>query len=689
MDLVYHEKHFFPRISEDLSSLPLDKLNCTISKYIIEKFFIVNSNYITRTEEYPFLTLNSTKKQNISNEYLLKIHKSYELSGEYFCFQRKKINFLIFMNKNEQKIKDLNSLLFYLFSHNTNEEDSISVTIIMCSYTYLTEFKANCIFHDKPYYFFTDYCTQNKLEYEKFTKFKIPKFKVLNLNMYDVTSLNILIDLDIKPIFLPQFFIYDRNYKVLYKDNLFQETPTQFQNICNQIYTLISQPYRSNSTLYLGTQNPIKITTFFDKLEKEINNDSCFKSEEEFQQIRSMLLDKCLKQEKTQKRGKTCKMYFVKKVQNLNYDLSLSAISKTIYLQPFIYQSSNYILPDFLYGSNYLKFPKLFHNAQNEYLNYTLKCALSYITNTNIKCDMTFNTKKRISNITQAENREFNVEYHESFDIYYVPLNFKILFKDKSKYFSVNLYPKLNPEETFKILFKDIHDIDKEFIIKDNEITILQYFMEDLYVYQFDLGEKLNSFKLAFPNVKFKYCIVILIPCEKFKNSIHADSITAFLNSCQHVDEILIFTYVFNEFKQLTKYLTNGPFIYIFDQKKQMCSFEVFPGDRKRIEEWFYATLTRLLNPNKWRFDISKSQYKQLKVLSKEIMSINEHNSEKELIVVNLNKIKSFDIIKKPTKYQIEVMKANDDVNLKDRLLVIQNRIISIIGKEAEIVKVI
>ena len=64
-------------------------------------------------------------------------------------------------------------MLFYIFNNNPNEEDSISVTILMSSYTYMTDFKPNCIFHDKPYHFFTDYCTQNKNEYEKFTKTKI------------------------------------------------------------------------------------------------------------------------------------------------------------------------------------------------------------------------------------------------------------------------------------------------------------------------------------------------------------------------------------------------------------------------------------------------------------------------------------------------------------------------------------
>lgn len=682
MDLVYNSQYFFPRKQEDLGQLPLDKLNCTINKYIIEKFFIVNCNYITRREEYPFLAMN-VPNQQISNNYLLKINKCYELGGEYFCFQRKKMNFVIFLNKNEQKIKDLYAMLFYIYNNNPNEEDSINVTILMSSYTYLTDFKPNCIFHDKPYHFFTDYCTQNKVDYEKFTKTKVPKFKVINLNMYDVASLNILIDLDVKPIFLPQFIIYDKNYKILYKDNLFQETPERFVEICQKIFKFISEPYDPKKDFYLGTRSPIRIGSFFEKIEKEIKNNSIFKNEEEFLAVRSMILDKCLKQEKNQKRGKTCKVYFITRVQNLNYDLSNSAISKITYVKPFVFQNSNSSLPDFLYGSNFIKFTKLLHNGPNEYLSYTYQCAKSYISNTGMKCEMSFETKKKVSNLTILEKREFNIEYTESFENYYIPLNFKILFRDKMKFFTINLFPKLNKEETFKILFKDINDNDKEFIIQENEITILQYFREDLFIYQIDLSEKINTLKQMYPNIKFKYCILVLIPCDKFKNSIHYDGIMKFLNSCKQIDEVLVFTYVINDFKQLTKYITNGPFIYIFDQNKQSVSFEVFPGDRKRIEEWFLNSMTKILNPYKWKFNISKNQYKELKELKSSILELYGINSEKEIISLFLTKKKMFD---SPQKcfYFVEVVKCGEDEKMRDKLLLLQKKIKTIIGNESE-----
>lgn len=687
MDLIYDPINFFPRKPEELTQLPLDKLNCTINKYIIEKFFIVNCNYITRLEEYPFLTMN-VPGQQISNEFLLKTNKSYELGGEYFCFQRKKMNFVIFMNKNEQKIKDLYAMLFYIFNNNPNEEDSISVTILMSSYTYMTDFKPNCIFHDKPYHFFTDYCTQNKNEYEKFTKTKIPKFKVLNLNMYDVNSLSIMIDLDVKPIFLPQFIIYDKNYRMLYKDNLFQETPDAFVEICKQIYKFISEPYKANNGLFLGSKSPIKISSFFKKIEKEISNGSVLQNEDEFNSLRTMILDKCLKQDKNQKRGKTCKIYFIKKIKNLNYDLSYSAISKTTYLTPFVFQNSTNSLPDFLYGTNYVKFIKILHDGPNQYLNYTYHCARSYIANTRMKCEMSFMTKKKISNLSLMEKREFNFEYLESFQNYYVPLNFKILFRDKAKYFSINLFPKLNFEETFKLHFKDLNDKDKELIIKENEITIIQYFREDLYVYQIDLSEKISFFQKLYPNVKINYVILFLIPCDKFKNSIHYEGITKFLNSCKHIDDVLIFTYVLNEFKELTKYITNGPFIYIFDQKRQPISFEIFPGDKKRIEEWFYNSLMKILNPYKWKYTINKEQYKEIKQLVPSILSINQENEDKEIITVYLNKKKMFDDPNK-NEYSVEIVKCGEEEKAKEKLIEIKNKLISIIGKECDEISLI
>ena len=315
MDLIVKKGYFFPRKPEELFLLPLDKLNCTINKYIVEKYLIINYNYITRQDEYPFLKFKDGNHFDISNFYLLRVHKFYELGSEYFSFQRKKVNLVVVINKSEQKLKDLNLLLFYLYKNNPYGEDEIGISIIITSFVCGVEFKPNCLFHDKPYHFYTDYCTQYKEEYENFSKNKIPKIKMHTLNLYDVNSLDILIDLGIKPNFLPQFIFYDRNYRIIYKDNLFQETPENFMKICQQIYSMIGSPFniKKNSSLEQVPCN-IRVNSFFDFIEKKYSQNQICQNLMEYEQLKKTILDKCLTSEKGPKKGRTCKIYFITKI---------------------------------------------------------------------------------------------------------------------------------------------------------------------------------------------------------------------------------------------------------------------------------------------------------------------------------------------------------------------------------------
>lgn len=682
MDLVLKDNYFFPKNPEEIFQLPLDTINCYMNKYIVEKYLIINYNYITRTDEYPFLRMDPNNSVNISNNYLLRIHKFYELDKVYFTFQRKKMNLVVFINKSEQKLKDLNLLLFYLLKNNPHGEDSISVTIIITSFVCSVEFKPNCLFHDKPYHFYTDYCTKNKAEYEKFSKNKLPKIKIYNLNLYDVNSLDILIDLGIKPNFLPQFIFYDRNYRVIYKDNLFQETPENFTKICQQIYNIIASPFNMNKNQSLEKiQNNIKINTFFDFVEKKIEKGEVCQSKEEYNHLRTTILEKCLKPDKSQKKGKTCKIYFVIRLENLNKNFSSNNFTKIVYLEPIIFQCSAAPVPEFIYESKYIQFNKPFHNSINEYLNYTLKAAISFINNNDIKCEMSFWTKKKITNLLSLEKREFNVEYFESFENYYLPLNFKILFRDKAKFFSVNLFPKIEKDQELKLILKDVNDKDRPLIIKNNEITIIQYFREDLYNYQIDLGEKINELRAKYPNVVFKYYLLLLIPCDKFKNSIHYEKILSYVSSWKNLTEMLFFSYVMHDFKELTKVITNGPFIYIFDMNKQFYTFEVFPKDKKRIEEWFVNKVNYILNPLKWTFKINKQQYTTLK---NEAIKVRQLNSEEEILMLSLNKQKFFDSSKQQN-YFAEIIKFKNDPKLNDELKQIENMLKSIIPDSSSI----
>ena len=309
MDLIYNKNQFFPKNKLILQEIPTEKFNCSINKYIIEKNIIINGNIISNIDEYPFLDFNS-QTQNISNEFLLKLHKFFEIGGEFLTLIRKKLNILIIMNKNEQKIKDMNAILFYIMNNNQKFEDLISVTIIMCTYNYIIDYKPNCLFHDKPYYFYSDYCTKNKEKFENFLNYKIPKFKTFNLNLYEINQVGILFNLGIKPIFLPQFIFYDKNCKILYFDNLFQETPKKLNKICNEIFNFLNFPYNPKKNVIFGKKNNIKINTFFDKINKIIKQNQCEKiceNEKEFNKLKIDLIDNILN--KNIQKNKSCKIY--------------------------------------------------------------------------------------------------------------------------------------------------------------------------------------------------------------------------------------------------------------------------------------------------------------------------------------------------------------------------------------------
>ena len=692
MDLISSEHQFFPKNKLILQELPIEKFNCSINKYIIEKNIIINGNIISNIDDYPFLDFNKNF-QNISNEYLLKSNKFFEIGEEFFTLIRKKLNILIIMNKNEQKIKDMNAILFYIMSNNPNFEDSISVTIIMCTYNYIIDYKPNCLFHDKPYYFYSDFCTKNKEKFENFLNYKIPKFKTYNLNLYEINQVGILYNLGIKPIFLPQFIFYDKNCKILYFDNLFQETPKKLNEICKEIFNFINFPYNPKKKITFGKKNNIKINTFFDKINKIIKQNQTEKiceNEEEFNKLKIDLFNKIF--HKNIQKNKSCKIYFVKLIQNLNKNLQPNSNSKIIYLKPIITYNKEVKLHNFLFLNKFLTFPKTFQNLQNDFLNYSLNCVKSYIENTQIKCNIIFNTIKITSNTEFKEKRELNVEYHEGFENYCIPLNFKILFRDKSKFFNINFYPKVfnnnNNNNDFKITFKDMNDKEKEFKINENEITILHYFREDLYINQFDLGEKIKYLKNQFPKIKFRYCLCILIPCDKFKNSIYFEGILSFIKSCQIVDEILFFNYVNSAFKDLTKIVSNGPFVYIFDLQKKMNCFEIVPGERKKTEFKLVERVKNILSKN-YEFFIDKNMYKNIKnhVLNK-ILELNEINFNSEIIKFVLVKKRIIDDDNNNNNfiYKLKIIKFGKDEKMLNKLNNVKNQLINIIGKEAEII---
>ena len=662
MSLVSSDKYYIPFNKSQIIDLPLEDMEpYEISEYSIEKYFFINGKCITKNELYPIIEFKNEDKEkieslNYSKNYIPQKKGCYDIGGEYFFFQRKKINIVIFIINNEIKMGDMNELLFYITNNCPDKGNSISITTIVCSYNYISEFRPVCFFHDKPYHFYDEYVSNHKEEYDKFIKSINNIYKIYSINLYELNNTDLLEDLNVFPLTLPHFIIYDRNYRILYKDNLFQETPEKLNDICQNIYKNIESPFNTKNFKSLMKMCPIKVKTFFDKIERNIQNNKIFNNENEFNQERERLL-KIIREEteKPENKDKSCKVYFTKKYQSLTkeqlesikddkIEISENSNVKITYLKPIItINAKEASLPTFLYESDYLSFHKKFRNNSNILLHYSWKCALSFCENNKIKnSEFQFKTIKTVNNLTFNMDLEFNVIYNEGFEFYYIPLNFKTLFKDKTKYFSINLKPKLIPSQKYKLKFKDSNTKEKEIEIKKDEITIFQYFREDLYVEQFDLSETINKLKEENPNIKIKYYIVILIAGDKFKNSIYFDKVMNFLNQCTSVDNVLFYTYLIDEFHELTKYLTMGPYIYIFGLKKELVYFELIAEKHDKTKELLIYYVNKLLLKSYEKI-ITKQQYKLLKGLSKDILSLNKLYPNKTIIELELSKIKYFD----------------------------------------------
>ena len=105
-----------------------------------------------------------------------------------------------------------------------------------------------------------------------------------------------------------------------------------------------------------------------------------------------------------------------------------------------------------------LIFQKKFRNNMNRFLNYTWKCILSFCANNNLKnYEILFKSIKTFTNLEFTSRKELNVIYQNGLDYYYIPMNFKTLFMDKTKFFNVNLRPNLICNRNFKVKCKDIN----------------------------------------------------------------------------------------------------------------------------------------------------------------------------------------------------------------------------------------
>jgi ABC-type antimicrobial peptide transport system permease subunit len=181
--------------------------------------------------------------------------------------------------------------------------------------------------------------------------------------------------------------------------------------------------------------------------------------------------------------------------------------------------------------------------------------------------------------------------------------------------------------------------------------------------------------------MKFKYYIVILISGDKIQNSVNYDKLKEFFKTCSHVNNILIYTYSIDEFRELTKYLTAGPCVYVFGPKKEMVYFELTP-DKQKTKDLLLFYVNKLLVES-YEKNITKEQYKLLKDLSKDILGLNKLYPDQKLIELELSKIKYFNNIEK--NYIFKLYNYQKKVKNDDKVVEQKQEVIDLEKKVEEI----
>ena len=672
MSLVFNDKYYIPYNKSQITDLPLERMQpYEISLYSIEKNFIINGKLVKKDELYPMIEFKSKDKEkieslNYSKNYM-PFKKGYlELNNECYCFPRNKINILILMLNNEIKINDMDKLLFYIINNCPDKKNSISITVIICTLDFC-EFRPFFLLHDKPYHFYDDYVSKNKEEYDKFVKNISTIYKTYTINLSDINKFRIFEgeDLNIYPTTLPQFIIYDKNYRILYKDNMFQETPENLEEICKNIYEKIQNPYNEKIFKPLMKFCPIKVKSFFDKLEKNIINNEVFNNEKEFIEEKEKLLNIIREETKKEENtGKSCRVYFAKKYQSLTKeqlesidDTKIKELSnqkniKSIYLKPIIsINNENTLLSPFMKDKDII-FPKKFRNNMNLLLHFTWKSILSFCANNNVKIhEIQFKNIKSFTNLDFTSRKELNVIYQNGLDFYYIPMNFITLFMDKKTFFNIYLKPNLIINRNFRVKYKDLNSNEKIFEVKMNEISVFQYFRENVYFEQSNFGEVIKQLREENPKVKIKYYLVILTAGDHFKNSIFYDKVKSYLEKFTYVEDVLLFSYLIDEFNELTKYAATRRNIYIFGLNNEKVNMELIPDKIEKSKELLIYHINKLL-VKYYEKKINKKQYKLLKQTWKDFLNVNEKNKDKILFEIELSKIKYFD--NKETQYNFK-----------------------------------
>jgi hypothetical protein len=232
---------------------------------------------------------------------------------------------------------------------------------------------------------------------------------------------------------------------------------------------------------------------------------------------------------------------------------------------------------------------------------------------------------------------------------------------DKSKFFDVHLKPYLITNQNYKVKYKDINTKEKTLEIKVDEISFFQLFRENAFQEQSNFGEIINKLRKENPKVPIKYYLVVLTAGDQFKNSVFYDKVKAFLDTFTYVDDILFYSYLIDEFYEMSQYFTLLRNIYIFGLKNESYYFELIPDKIEKSKEMLVYYVNKLLLKS-YEKEIDKSQYKLLKQTWKDFLKIQENNKDKILMEIELSKIKFFD--NKDTKYIFKCY--NHEKKIKD-----------------------
>ena len=294
-------------------------------------------------------------------------------------------------------------------------------------------------------------------------------------------------------------------------------------------------------------------------------------------------------------------------------------------------------------------FPKSLRNHNDILLHFSWKSIISFCSNNNLEySEIQFKTIKSFTNLKFISKKELNVIYKNGLGFYYIPMNFRTLFMDKTRYFDVNLKAKLINNQNIQIKYKDINSHEKILEIKKNEITIFQYFRENVYYEQSNFGEIIKKLREENPKVKIKYYLIILTAGDHFKNSIFYDKVKSHIEKFTLVEDVLFFSYIIDEFCELTKYCAVGRNMNILGLRNELVNFELIPDKIEKMKELLIYYVNKLLLKS-YEKEINKRQYELLKETWRDFLDIKEHNKDKTLFEIELSKTKYFD--KKETKY--------------------------------------